>query len=124
MAQLAAVVALTTCTVSLALAARTRLPQVRIWWLATHVIEQLIGPLVPVVAIDQWIPGPLGSGSVRMGTTARPVPALCSVIVKPIGEPAFTEVASAVLVIVRFGRHFTSSEAWAEPETGRLLPLA
>jgi hypothetical protein len=127
-AQLATVVSLTTCTVSLAPAARTKvllsLPtQFSDWVPTVPVIEQDAGPLW--LAIDQLTPDPLGppgSESVTRVPVEAPIPLLLSVIVKPIGEPASTEVASAVLVIVRFGQ-FTVSEALAEPEPGTLLPL-
>src|SRR5687768_3967399 len=52
------------------------------------------------------MPDPAGSGSLSVTPLAEPGPLLVTVIVKPIGEPAFTEAASAVFVIARFG-HWT-----------------
>jgi hypothetical protein len=53
------------------------------------------------LAMVQSIPDPPGSRSFRMSSVAYHVPVFFSVIVKPICEPAFTEVASAVLVAIR-----------------------
>ena len=69
------------------------------WFGAEPVIEQ------PAVAglIDQFTPAPPGSGSARVTPVAVPAPVLETVIVKPIGSPALTESASAVLVICTAG---------------------
>ena len=61
---------------------------------------------------DQVIPGPEGSGSDKVTLVAVPVPLLVTRIVKPIGSPAETVVASAVLLMARFG-HLTWMEAEA-----------
>src|SRR6516165_5166216 len=63
-------------------------------------------------AIDQLMPVPVGSGSSMCTFVAVPGPALCTVIVKPICEPALTDDASAVFVSVRFG-HCTVVDACA-----------
>src|SRR5712691_9789226 len=75
-------------------------------------LTKLAGPLW--LAIDQLIPLPPGSGSVSVVPVESPGPALLSVIVKPIGEPAFTVAASAALVMVSVGQ-FTVSLAEALP---------
>ena len=49
--------------------------------------------------IDQLTPAPVGSGSLRVTPVAVPAPVLDTVMVKPIGSPAFTLVASAVFVM-------------------------
>ena len=46
---------------------------------------------------------PVGNGSDNVTSLAKPGPPLATVIVKPIGSPAFTVAASAVLVTVRLG---------------------
>src|SRR5436309_1312630 len=96
------VVPLVTCTVWLAPESRVKVPQPRAWVGAVPVIEQVAGP--DWDAIDQLIPGPPGRASVRVVPVESPGPALCRVMVKPIGEPALTLVASAVLVIDRLGQ--------------------
>ncbi len=61
---------------------------------------------------------PLGSASVRVAFSAVPVPAallLLTVMVKPIGSPALTGLASAVFVIDSAG-HSTVSDADALSE--------
>ena len=52
------------------------------------------------------IPAPPGSGSLSVALLAVPVPLFVTVTVNPIGDPALTDAASAVLVIARVG-HFT-----------------
>ena len=91
--------------------ARVKLPQSSVWGGPAR-IEQVAGP--DWLAIDQLIPVPPGSGSVRVVPVEAPGPALLSVIVKPIALPALTEAASAVLVMVRVGQ-LTVSEAEALP---------
>jgi hypothetical protein len=75
-------------------------------------IEQVAGPLV--LAIDHVTPDPLGSGSFTVTPVADPAPVFFRVTTKPIWEPAGTEAASAVLVIVRF----------TQPEAGAIPPFA
>ena len=75
-------------------------------------ILQVAGPLL--LAMAQEIPGPLGSGSVRVVPVESPGPPLVSVIVKPMVPPALTELASGVFVMERLGQ-YTASEADAEP---------
>src|SRR6266516_1280204 len=48
-------------------------------------------------------PEPAGRLSLKVTPVAVPGPAFETVIVNPIGSPAFTEAASAVFVIDRFG---------------------
>jgi hypothetical protein len=64
-------------------------------------IAQVAGPVW--LAIDHVTPGPVGNGSVSVTPYAGQSPSLFSVITNPIDDPAFTELASAVLVIVRCG---------------------
>ena len=76
-------------------------------------ITQLAPPVWP--AIPQSTPLPAGKASARVTPSAVPVPAallLVTVIVKPIGDPALTDAASATFVIDRFG-HKTVSVAFA-----------
>src|SRR6266581_1726153 len=47
-------------------------------------------------------PEPAGRLSLKVTPVAVPVPVFETVIVNPIGSPAFTEAASAVFEIVRF----------------------
>jgi hypothetical protein len=84
--------------------------------------------MVPVVIeqparaglIDQLMPDPPGNASVNVTDFATPGPALETVIVNPIGVPALTDGASAVLVIDRFG-HCTVTEAVAGGTVGLLV---
>src|SRR5258705_202302 len=57
-------------------------------------------PVLDWVSIDQTtpVPEPAGSGSLTVTPVAVPVPLFLTVTVKPIGAPALTEAASAVLV--------------------------
>jgi hypothetical protein len=57
-------------------------------------------------------PDPDCNGSVSVTPDADAFPPFVTVILKPIGDPALTELASAVLVMVRF-RQFTDSVAEA-----------
>ena len=72
----------------------------------------LIDQPVDAGEIDQLIPVPVGSGSLTPTLFAVPGPAFDTVTVKPIGFPAETVAASAVLVIERLG-HWTTIDAWA-----------
>src|SRR5215472_12348510 len=57
-------------------------------------------------------PDPAGSGSLTVTPLAVPVPLLFTVTVNPSGSPAFTELASAVLVIlITAGLHVMLAEA-------------
>jgi hypothetical protein len=76
-------------------------------------IEQVAGPLV--LAIDHVTPDPDGNGSVSVTPLAAPFPLFVSVITNPIGDPALTELAYAVLVMVRLGEQVTVSTALADP---------
>src|SRR5260370_215750 len=89
------------CTVKNAPAARSAGPQVSAADGLVPVTEH--GKLAPVwLSIDQVtpVPEPAGSGAVTVTPLAGPAPVLVSVTVNPIGSPAFTDAASAVLVIV------------------------
>src|SRR5438132_1701556 len=86
-------------------------PQLSVWVGAVPVIEQLLAGVLE--SIDQSTPAPPGSGSLIETPVASPAPVFESFTVKPMSEPAFTEAASAVLVIVRLGQ-FTVIVAVAE----------
>ncbi len=62
---------------------------------------------------------PAGSASVRLAFSAVPVPVallLLTVIVKPMGSPALTGLASAIFVIDRAGHStFSDADALSEP---------
>ncbi len=91
------------CTVKNAPAARSAGPQVSACDGLVPVTEH--GKLAPVwLSIDQVtpVPVPAGSGSLTVTPLAVPAPVLVTVTVNPIGSPAFTDAASAVLVIVMF----------------------
>jgi len=60
--------------------------------------------------MDQLIPAPPGSGSLSVALLAVPVPLFVTAMVNPIGDPALTDAASAVLLMARLG-HFTCVEA-------------
>src|SRR5438093_196312 len=67
-------------------------------------------------ALVQVSPARDGSGSVTVHAEAVPGPQLDTVVVKPIGLPAVTGVASAVLVIARRGPLTTMvAKACTEP---------
>jgi len=118
--QLAEVVPLVTCTVTLWPEVRLKgpvlfgpVPQLRVWFGATPLIWQVTPAGSLCVAMDQLMLPPPGNGSVRVTPAAVPVPAallLLKVTMKPMGLPALTDIASAVLVRVRFG-HCTVTEA-------------
>src|SRR5262245_39458800 len=55
------------------------------------------------VANDQLMPGPVGTLSSSMTLVALPRPILLTVRTYPIGSPAFTLAASAVLLITKPG---------------------
>src|SRR5580658_10323690 len=104
----AAVVALVTSTVTESPGARVPIVQVRTWVPTGPVTAQLPGP----VAIDQSMPGPAGSGSVMTTPVAVPTPVLPTTMVKPMGLPVDTGLASAVFVMVSPGG-FTTMTAVA-----------
>src|SRR5260370_23869299 len=71
-------------------------------------IDQVTGPGVPP-----------GSRSVRVTPCAVPVPPLWIATVNPIGSPALTDAASAVLVTVTAaGRHAVDAQAFRLPSLG------
>src|SRR4051795_1640488 len=70
-------------------------PQVR----TPAVILQVLFQPAPCEAIDQDRPAFVGSVSVKDTPCASPLPSLNTVNVNPIGSPAFTCAASAVLTI-------------------------
>jgi hypothetical protein len=82
--------------------------QVSVWLGAFPVIEQRASAGL----IDQLMPVPPGSGSLRVTFFATPGPLFATVIVNPIAVPALTDDASAVLLMVRFG-HWTVVDALA-----------
>ena len=87
-------------------------------------IEQLLGP----EAMLQSTSAPAGSGSLMTTPVAAPVPGallLLAVTVNPIGDPAFTEAASAVLARLRSG-HSTRvvASSLGEPTTLVALTVA
>ena len=65
-------------------------------------IAHVTGPLCDAMLHE--MPLPVGSGSERAKPVAAPCPALFTVIVNPIVEPALTLAASAVLVRERLGQ--------------------
>ena len=83
--------------------------QASVWLPTAPVIEHWVGP----EAFDQPAAVvPAGSGSDRLTPFAVPGPPLVTVTVKPIGSPAFTVAASAVLVTDKDGfRHVMLAEA-------------
>src|SRR5512132_897898 len=87
-------------------------PQLSVWVGAVPAIEQLLAGVLE--SIDQFTPVPPGSASEIETPVASPAPAFVRVTVNPMSEPALTEVASAVLVIVTSGQ-FTVVEAEAFP---------
>src|SRR5215831_5792564 len=97
--------------------------QASVWLGAAPVMLQVPGPAYAGL-IDQLTPVPPGSGSERVTALAVPVPWAAefdTVMVKPIGSPALTEVASAVLVIDRSGAITTivadaSTSGWFEAD--------
>src|SRR5579859_301639 len=85
------------CTVALAPLARSPRWQVRV----LEVMEQVAAALPPSTA--QLSPVPEGSGSLRVTERATPGPELLTVMVKPMGSPVLTGVASGILVTLRLG---------------------
>src|SRR5207249_3721761 len=92
-------------------------PQLRVCWVwGEPEIEQFPPP--DWDAIDQSTPLPEGRASDRVAPLATPGPPLCTVTANPMGSPASTGEASAVLVMARLGQ-FTVMEAeagWTGPE--------
>src|SRR5579859_5907429 len=74
-------------------------PQLSVPAVIAHVPAQP----APWLAIVQFRPAFVGSGSERVAPAASPVPTFQTVIVKPICSPAFTCAASAVLRILIVG---------------------
>src|SRR5215472_8663520 len=94
------------CTLKLAPAARSVGPQVSVWLGLLPETEQRPG--LDWVSMDQVTPAPepAGSRSVTVTPWARPVPMLVTTTVNPIGSPAFTNGASATLLMMTIaGRH-------------------
>ena len=90
------------CTVKLAPPASDveEPPQVNVWLPALP--ESLQRPLIDWLAIVQLtllVSDPPGNGSLTVTPVAVVEPVLVTVIVNPMGSPAFTDVASAVFVI-------------------------
>jgi len=94
-------------------------PQLRVWFGAEPVTAHAIpeGMVLPPVSSVQFTPLPevLGSESLKVTLVALPAPALARVMWKPMGLPALTLDASAVLVNVKVGQ-LTVVVAVAEPE--------
>src|SRR5215472_15461510 len=122
--QLADVVGLVTCSVSVAPAGTVN--ALLLLGVATHssscgepvVTLQLIpvGIDVPVAASDQVTPLPDGSVSARVTPVASPAPALLSSFTtKPMVVPAFTDVASAALDGTSAGQFTVTVACGAEP---------
>src|SRR5215469_10302299 len=87
------------CTEKLPPAARLVGPQLSVCGAEPEIEHR---PAFDWVSIDQVTPDPdpAGSGSLTATPVAVPAPAFLTVTVYPIGSPAFTDVLSAVLVIV------------------------
>src|SRR5260370_424396 len=85
------------CTVKLPPAARVASEQVSVCDGLAPVIAHVAGA-AGGTSIDQVTPAPdpAGSGSLTATPVACPGPALLTRRLKPIGSPAFTDVASAV----------------------------
>src|SRR5262249_50089726 len=61
-------------------------------------------------------PDPAGNGSLTVTPLAVPDPLLVTVTVNPIGSPAFTDAASAVLVLLMLAElHVIDADAWSLP---------
>ena len=98
--QLAKLVLLVTWTVIEPPAAKVAVPlegQLSVLLVIVHVGDPLCE------AMDHEMPLPVGSGSETEKPVAAPWPVLVTVIVNPIGDPALTLAASAVLVMCRLG---------------------
>src|SRR5262245_32144262 len=103
---LAAVVLLRMCTDAESPGAMSPKLHESDWLGAPPVMSHVPGPGY-AGSIDQLTPSPCGSGSERVTDRAVPVlplSAFDTVIVKPIGSPVFTGVASAVFVIASSGQ--------------------
>src|SRR5260370_1347877 len=91
------------CTVKLPPAARVTGPQDSTWpGGAAGLTVHEPGPVSDWDSIDQVTPGagvPAGNGSLTVTPVACPAPVLVTVTWNPIGSPAFTDGASAVLVM-------------------------
>src|SRR5215467_8166947 len=85
------------CTVKKSPDARVASEQDSAWFGLDPVTEHVAAPVGPE-SIDQVTPAPdpAGSGSVTDTPVAVPVPVLLTLMVNPIGSPAFTDAASAV----------------------------
>jgi hypothetical protein len=104
--QVAVVVGDVTCTVKLDAEARLAFVHVR-----TPVAIAHVGvPVVP--AIVQLRPVFVGTVSVIDTLLALPAPVLLTVTVKPMGDPAVTVAASAVLVIASAGERTALDMIW------------
>src|SRR5437879_1869818 len=104
------------CTLKLPPAARSVGPQLSVWGAVGELIEHRLGTVW--LLIDQLtpLPEPAGSGSLTVTPLAVPVPLLLTVTVKPIGSPALTVAASAVLLTWMFaGRQIIEALAWTLP---------
>ena len=112
-AQLDEDVVLVTCTLADAPPARLRKLQPRV----PLTMAQVPGPEYAGLML-QPTPAPVGRVSESVADVAVPVPLLVTDSVYPIGEPADTEAASAVLVSCRLG-HCTVVDA--DHCTGKLF---
>src|SRR6516162_2543401 len=90
-------------------------PQSSVWLpTAPVILQSLFGQVW--LSIDQPATVPDGNGSDRLVPLASPAPELVTVMVYPSGSPAFTEPASAVLVIVTAAvLHTIVALLWPEP---------
>src|SRR5439155_8391767 len=111
-----AAVGLVTCTVKLEPEDRSTGPQLRVCWVwGEPEIEQFPPP--DWDPIDQSTPLPAGRASFTVTFLAVPTPLSLTVTANPMGSPASTGEASAVLVMARLGQ-FTVVEAeagWTGP---------
>src|SRR5689334_23744029 len=73
------------------------------------------GAVVLAASIVQDKPAVLGSASVTLTPVAVPAPLLVTVSLKPMGSPALTEAASAVLTILTSAQ-LTVTESELSPE--------
>src|SRR5215471_13818533 len=104
------------CTVKLAPAARSAGPQLSVCGAAAFTEHGNDAPDWSAIAQVTPDPEPAGSGSSTVTPCASPVPVLETVTWNPIGSPAFTGVASAVLWMVMVaGWQVMLAEAWSLP---------